>query len=350
MRRVGSSSRHRWGRRAREQPAPSRTRAGRVRWTAFRPAAGHAAACPWRSWSMRHIPQNPFEGGRPLASMRDWSAPNLVVFSRAPRPPVASLVSQPEGAPGGLEDEETPAGEAEVSSAKSELRGMSAKSSLNLARVLSSLDWTALGHCLHCTLTYHRGYPGSKTELASAKSALTARLGGLVEAGIWRLEYQSRTKPNPHKVPHWHVLAWCGQRDPGEVADRIRYWWNGYSGNSHERATRFTLGDQARGTWYLAMHAAKREQSPLFRVGRWWGYLNRARLLSCQDLREVGEVTERERVWWARLYRRATGARTRSNCGFSWFLPRAAQQAVRMWVRERVDYEKATRGFGGAPY
>jgi len=282
--------------------------------------------------------------------MRDWSAPNLICFSRASRPPVASLISQPEGAPGGLEDEETPADQAEVSGAKSELRGMSAKSSLNLARVLSSLDWGARGDCIHATFTYHREWPKTKAELAAAKSALTMGVGRVIEAGIWRLEFQNRTKPSRHFVPHWHVLAWMGGRDVGAVCDRLRYWWGGYSGNKHERAVKFTLGDQARGTWYFAMHAAKREQAPPFRVGRWWGYINRAGLLSAQDLREVGEVDERERVWWARLYRRSTGARTRSNCGFSWFLPRLWQQTVRGWVRDRIEWERATRGHGGKPF
>lgn len=225
---------------------------------------------------------------------------------------------------------------------------MSRKSSLNLARVLSSLDWLKLGTCIHVTLTYWKVWPSTKVDLALVKQNLSAWFARNADGGIWRLEYQHRAGresrgTGAHAVPHWHLLLWLGTRDVPEWIDRVRSWWSGYGDNRHERACHFTLGDQARGTWYLAMHAAKREQAPLFRVGRWWGYVNRASLLGAQDFQSLGEVGEASRVWWSRLYRRATGCRVRNAGGFSWFLPRSEQCKVRVWVAQRIEFEATAR-------
>jgi len=87
------------------------------------------------------------------------------------------------------------------------------------------------------------------------------------------------------------------------------------------------------------MHAAKREQSPPFAVGRWWGYVNRSRLLEAQDIHETVVSEERERVWWVRLYKRHTSGKVREGKGFSWFLPRSAQTVAFGWIQQRIEDE-----------
>lgn len=221
---------------------------------------------------------------------------------------------------------------------------MSRKSSLNLSRLLSMLDWRRNGGCVHATLTYGRTWPRTKDELASVKAALVARLGEAGLCGIWRLEFQKRG------APHFHCLLWIGDRDPNDVAGWLASWWAGFSGNRSRFGCKVTIGDQTRAAWYLAMHAAKREQSPPFAVGRWWGYIDRERVLAASDLHSHGEVTERERVWWARLYRRATGSRTRNNAGLSWFLPRVWQCEVHAWIMRRIGDELHERHCPRPPF
>lgn len=303
--------------------------------------------------------------GRPLAAMRRHQSPNLIILSRAADPPIARLRRDDEVASA---KEKTPVdlgGSNEGT--KRELRGMSAKSSLSVARVLSSLDWPKNGQCIHVTATYWKEWPSSKNALADCKAAMVRDLGRMVECGIWRLEYQQREtvaeqiarkitgKPRIKGqgslyVPHWHFLLWLGGRQLERVAERLTSWWADFSGNRSENALHISSGDQARGTWYLAMHAAKRAQSPPFPVGRWWGYINRDGLLSAQDMHETGEVEEKERVWWARLYRRSTGCKTRNAQGISWFLPLKWQCAVGAWIRDHVDDENAKRWAGKPPF
>jgi hypothetical protein len=98
------------------------------------------------------------------------------------------------------------------------------------------------------------------------------------------------------------------------------------------------------------MHAAKREQSPAFSVGRWWGFINRARLLAAQDLHNTGNVSERERVWWARLYRRSTGGKVRQGQGLSWFLPRLSQTVASRWIFQRMEDEITERNRPKPPF
>lgn len=278
---------------------------------------------------MRHNTKSPVSD---LAAMRCFQSPNLVLFTRAHSPPVPTYCPDPS------KKEEPP--EAPTSEgSKREIRGISAKSSLNLARLLSTLDWRKHGPCIHVTLTYHRSWPATKEELHRAKNSIATILQLHCETGIWRLEYQSRTKPSSHKVPHWHLLLWLGARCFGDFESWLRHWWRNHSANHSLHGVKITDGSQARGTWYLAMHAAKRDQSPAFLVGRWWGYINRSRLLQARDLHCVGTVWSREIIWWKRLYRRATGCVTRGENGFSWFLPRAYQCAVAMWVRDHVEAE-----------
>ncbi len=303
--------------------------------------------------------------GRPLAAMRKHQAPNLVILSRASDPPVARLRRDDEIAAGKEKSPEGPDGPTTAN--KSELRGMSARSAVNVARVLSSLDWAKNGECIHVTATYWKEWPQSKGDLADEKASMVAVIGRHVEAGIWRLEYQRRETDQEKRereaagrprrkgqgsvyVPHWHFLLWLGGRQLEHVGTWLHRWWGDFSGNPSEHALHISSGDQARGTWYLAMHAAKREQSPPFAVGRWWGYINRDKLLGAQDLHETGEISERERVWWARIYRRATGCKTRNVQGLSWFLPRKYQCAVDQWIRDHIDDENAKRWAGKPPF
>lgn len=246
---------------------------------------------------------------------------------------------------------------------------MSAKSSLSVAKVLSSLDWAKNGPCIHVTATYWKEWPKSKGDLADEKAKLVAVLGRHFECGIWRLEFQQRETAQEKSarqsarrkrrkgegslyVPHWHFLLWLGSRNVDEKAAWLSSWWAARDTypNPSEHGLMVTMGDQARGTWYLAMHAAKREQSPPFAVGRWWGYINRDTLLGAQDLQDTGEVTERERVWWSRLYRRCTGCKTRNAQGLSWFLPRKEQCAAGAWIRDHIEHERAVRFRGKDPY
>jgi hypothetical protein len=63
------------------------------------------------------------------------------------------------------------------------------------------------------------------------------------------------------------------------------------------------------------MHAGKEEQSPVFAVGRWWGFINRGEVLLGRNISEEGEISSWERIWWARLYRRSTGYKIRQAAG-----------------------------------
>lgn len=297
---------------------------------------------------MAHIPPFPGSGDgsgsrrdrRPLGVCRRYQSPHLLILSRAAKPPVPQLVDH---------DEHEKAEDVVASlggGIKAEIRGMSSQSSLNLARLLSILDWEKHGECCHVTLTYVDVFPLTKQELAREKASLVRELGRNVECGIWRLEFQKRG------APHWHLLVWLGGRSAEEFVAWVSNWWSRRKEypNPSEYGCRVTSGDQARGRWYLAMHAAKREQSIPFPVGRWWGYIQRDKLLAASDIDTPQEITERERVWWARLYRRFTGAKTRHESGFSWFLPRAAQCAVGVWIRDQVEDERRTRHLGKKPF
>lgn len=271
--------------------------------------------------------------------MRRFSAPNLVILSRAAMPPIPSNDDA-----GHTQTQESRSDRPKGN--KTELRGRSKRSSLNLAKVLSATDWQRHGKCLHCTLTYWKEWPKTKDDLAGEKSHLVAILGRHVECGVWSLEYQTkRAEKHGGMVPHWHVLLWIGDRDPDVFEDWLRQWWA--SKNPSEYGVHVTSGDQARGTWYLAMHAAKAAQSPPFAVGRWWGYVNRDKLLEAQDLQTVGTLTDRESVWWARMFRRSLRCkvRQRGRCaqGLSWFLPRGAQCELAAWIRDQIQDEKISR-------
>jgi len=282
--------------------------------------------------------------------MRCYRAPNLLILSRAIRPPIPVLDDDAAG------DKEQLAVEGPATEGTKEiLRGKSRKSSLNLARVLSSLDWKKHGRCLHVTLGYWKRWPSTKEDLADTKASLVAILGRKVRCGIWSLEYQvERFAKFGDWVPHFHCLLWIGRGDAEVFEVWVRRWWARFAENASEHGVHVTSGDQARGTWYLAMHAAKAAQAPPFAVGRWWGYIKRGVLLEAQDLHDVGEVNSRELVWWSRMFRRQNHLRVRQHGqhgqGLSWFLPRGAQCVLSAWIRDHVAGERRQRLRGKDPF
>lgn len=275
--------------------------------------------------------------------MRVYQAPNLLILSRARRPPLPMLDAD--------DREEKSLSDSQKSAeagSKKELRGKSRKSSLNLARVLSSLDWKKHGRCVHVTLGYWKTWPRTKGELADVKASLVRDLGRHCRCGIWSLEYQTeRYEKYGDWVPHFHCLLWLGDDPVERFESWLRKWWPGFSGNTSDHGVHVTSGDQARGTWYLAMHAAKAAQAPPFQVGRWWGYVNREVLLSAQDLHCTGEAEDREAVWWSRLFRRSCRIKVRQQgrCaqGVSWFLPLAIQWKAAAWIRDQIEGERRDR-------
>lgn len=298
----------------------------------------------------------------PLAAMRRFQAPNVLIFSRSPHPNIPGFLVD--------ESEEIDRSSPQVGGGKKRPQvGFSKRSSLNLVRLLSILDWAKNGHCIHVSLTYGRsGFPGCKSALLSEKSKLAVYLGTVAGfCGIWRLEYQARESQGERSariaagkkrtkeqggscyVPHWHFLLWVGDRDLAQTEVWIRSWWKAFSGNSSFYGCKITTGN-SRGAWYLSLHAGKKNQSPNFAVGRWWGYINKAKVLASTDVHCTGESNERELVWVARLYRRSTGARTRNAKGFTWFLPRRWQGEVFAWIRSQIVSERLLRATAKNPF
>lgn len=300
---------------------------------------------------------------RPKRPIQRFAGPNVVIFSSAEFPPIPGKDPP--------EIEKTPAKGEDLGGGghKETIKGPSVKSMLNLSRLLSSLDWAANGRCLHVTLTYWKTWPKTKAELAAEKSWLTERLA-LFGCGVWRLEFQTRAgqgikKPGPDSlllwamvlklsglslaglwqyVAHWHVLLWLGDRDEEVVEEGIRKIWAGCHRwpNKDVHGVMITPGDQGRASWYLAMHSAKLTQAPKVEVGRVWGYIDRAQVIGAQRLNLQGIPTRREMIWWARIYRRSTGNRVRTQgkgistgpMGFSWFLPLYWENRVNRLVCE----------------
>ena len=295
--------------------------------------------------------------------MRRFDAPNLVMFSGAKKPPIPALSGDYGGGPGQEKTLVSIAVENEGAGLKCELKGISAKSSAAISRVLSSLDWKKNGQCLHVTATYWHEWPRTKEALQSEKSHIVALLGRHFEAGIWRLEYQARESDEEKAarvaagvrrkkgqggsvpVPHWHFLLWLGCRDLSQSLFWLASWWAKFSGNLNSNALHVSPGD-GRAAWYLSMHAGKRNQAPPIASGRPWGYVNRDALLSAQDLNDLGEVTARQRIWWARIYSRRTGCKVRKGAGFSWYLPRAWACSVSSWVDSQIESENYKKSKG----
>jgi hypothetical protein len=246
-------------------------------------------------------------------------------------------------------DKKKPAsGEAEAGT-KQTLRGISMQSKLAVARLLSSIDWQAGGTCLHITLTYHRTWPATKEELAAEKSWLTMQFGRW-GSGVWRLEFQAeRLKKFGDLVPHWHILLWIADLLPGDVEANIRKVWRRYSGNRSPKGVSVRDGSAAKAAWYLALHAAKDEQSPRIEVGRWWGYVQRKVVLGFVRVRDLGEVETSEAIWLQRIQRRfrgSVGHGRRTPAGFTVFLLEDTAQRLLAWLRTSglpVEWERKNK-------
>lgn len=233
-----------------------------------------------------------------------------------------------------------------VAGTKQTLRGISMQSKLSVARVLASVDWAAGGVCLHITLSYHKEWPATKEDLAAEKSWLSAQLGGW-GCGIWRLEYQGeRFKKTGDLVPHWHVLLWVGDQSPAWIEERIRKVWARRSSNKSIFGVDVRDGAAAKAAWYLALHAAKDEQSPRIEVGRWWGYVQRKRFLAFVRVQDFGEVETSEAVWLQRIQRRfrgSVGHGRRTPAGFTLFMLQDTSQRLLAWIRTSglaLDWER----------
>lgn len=232
---------------------------------------------------------------------------------------------------------------------KGVVTGFSAAARSNLARCLAQISSP---HPLsHVTLTYRDMFPCSGEALAKEKQALcmAAQRCGLY--GVWRLEFHRSTENTEWgMVPHWHCLLYSGTEKTAYltqsaptghgtmsaevnkgVADFVA--WFRRNRNAHVRGSHITNGDEASASWYMAYHAVKLDQSPPFKVGKWWGYVQEPQLKKWSRLDEVAQgVSPAEIIWFKRLWRRKTNAERRakglspvraslgSSTGISWFL------------------------------
>lgn len=308
----------------------------------------------------------PGEISGPVGLLKMWQAPNLLVFGRGQHPPICGQSDGRDDEPddtSGDSDTKKPSEGATTEGSigkKQVLRGFSSKSSLSISRLLSSIDWKKNGQCVHVTLTYHHIWPRTKAEIQREKQALVQFLQRLGVCGIWKLEYQTRESPSERSerlkaglprhtgtgsllVPHWHLLLWIGQQSYDAFCDRLITWWQKRAQNASKYAVDVRPGDVGKASFYLCLHSAKASQSPNIEVGRWWGYVDRARVIESVDVGFVGLISERERIWWYRLYRRYRRIRATpmgsKGFGFSWFLPRRAQQELSCWIRDKVERE-----------
>ncbi len=265
-------------------------------------------------------------------------APNVLVVTRANKPSIPGLDDdEDKGESTRVEPrapkptpEELPTGK------KQNIVGISGKTKMAIAKLLSTIKWEHHGACVHVTLTYWMSYPETKEELAREKSAISMAVGRLGYCGIWRLEFQNRILAG--HVAHWHLLLWTGTETTESVTAKLATWWHRHSANPTQYAIKVTPGKEGRASWYLATHAAKSTQSPPIEVGRWWGYILRDKFLEAQECEQHGPaLSEKEMVWFGRLYRRKTGAKARFQKqemqGFSWFLSKAGQFKALEWIR-----------------
>ena len=155
--------------------------------------------------------------------------------------------------------------------------------------------------------------------MGAEKAIISSRLGKL-GCGVWRLEFHAKLRGGK-PVPHWHILFWLREANEEDIVRRIRHWWRGggrWAQSGKEWSTEaaegvfVTSGSQVRGTWYLAMHAAKKTQSPPFEVDRWWGFTDRKTVVRSIEFNFEEDLSVREMVWWSRLFRRSTGIQVRA--------------------------------------
>lgn len=225
---------------------------------------------------------------------------------------------------------------------KSELVGISRQSRLELARQMAQIS--SPDQLAHLTLTYGDQYPTCREQLDQEKRALTTALSRLGCYGFWRLEFQrprGRDTEFEGKVPHWHCLLWAPQgQNPRDryVFDRVATWWKKHTCNASDQACFVTPGDEGKALWYMALHAVKTDQSPEFKVGRWWGKIRSGEIARWSRLEMVARaLLDRETIWLKRLMRRKTGSRGSLGVqGFTWFLKESDHMRVLKCVHDIV--------------
>lgn len=176
---------------------------------------------------------------------------------------------------------------------KTELVGRSAKSRHSCSQLLAAI--TAPFDVGHYSATYADSFPRSKIEIQLEKMAIqqAAKRAGLF--GIWTLEFQKRG------APHWHMLLW--ERQPG-AREKFTKWWHRHTENDHEAAIVVRQGDEAKASWYFNFHQHKEDQTPLVKVGRWWGKIDNEELEKWIHCNQVANADGREIIWLKRFARR----------------------------------------------
>lgn len=223
---------------------------------------------------------------------------------------------------------------------KGAIVGFSAKSRFELAKLLAAVEWPLAP--AHVTLTYGPFFP------APVKDVCKCHLPALIEwirrqgwFGVWRLEFQNRSNPRPNlgvsvpidwrhrTAPHYHFLL-CGFTEAHER--KIASKWARLSGNRSEYGCKITYRDAGRASWYLAMHAAKTGQAPDIAVGRWWGLIEREKVMQCAERVCVGNLN-----YWAenrlrRIVRKVTRRKVRQGQTFHVFFSAHTQARLAQYL------------------
>src|SRR5690606_9717874 len=153
-------------------------------------------------------------------------------------------------------------------------------SSKRLSVLLAEMDIPS--PCVHASLTYGAEYPTENKEVIRNQENLMLALRRKGFFGIWKKEYQKRG------AIHYHIILWHhNDYDPEYHGDVIRGIWEGISKNASDHAAKLTPGDTALATFYLALHHAKRDEQTQSGSGRWWGYINRAEVVSYRNVDQI---------------------------------------------------------------
>jgi hypothetical protein len=210
--------------------------------------------------------------------------------------------------------------------------GFSPKARRNLAKYIATLVVPPVG--IHLTCTYGKKYPKNSSDYKTDLDKFKKRLIRLGLFGIWVLEFQERG------APHFHLLLFPTDNESWELGEFAARAWREVSGNTSNSAAFVSNGATGRSTFYLALHSTKGNQSPPWRVGRWWGKIDTKHLKSVEFTEDLAECeNDRELVWLKRIFIRHANAQRRKRgnfkkfksnnwCGarekqkgFTWFIP-----------------------------
>lgn len=155
-----------------------------------------------------------------------------------------------------------------------------------MLRMLSTVDWLAMGPALLITLTYPDGsvdrpYQQRTTDRTLFHRRVEAFLGSPTPA-LWRVEFQLR-KSGPLKdklVPHLHILTFTSAYIPWQD---IRAWWRAILGHEGPLATDVRRARTGQGAaYYASKYVAKAPSTSLDfsayldrNPGRQWGWLRK---------------------------------------------------------------------------